>query len=245
MEGASGRGRPACAAVLLAAGHSSRMSAGDAAPSTRKPFLELDGRSLLAISLASFAAAKEIDELVLVTQPEDKSRVDQIVATSPARSLVRAQVAGGQERVDSVRAGVLATSATAELVLVHDVARPFVTAAQIDAVARAVREHGAALLAIPISDSVKASDDGTSTRESLDRSRLWAAQTPQGIRREIYLEVLDRASDEGFEPTDDAALYERYVGAVRLVEGSALNFKITTQTDLALATALIQSGSLT
>ena len=237
----SDSGGARAAAVLLAAGRSTRMQAGGDARGARKPFLELGGRSLFELALERVAGAREVRELIVVILPEDRSRVERLLAASPAGERLRALVPGGRERVDSVRAGVRASSPDCDVVLVHDVARPFVTSEQIDAVARAAREHGAALLATRVLDTIQRSADGRFAQESLDRSQLWAAQTPQAIRREAYLEVLERALSEGFEPTDDASLYERYIGPVRLVEGSARNFKLTTPEDLELAAALVQA----
>jgi 2-C-methyl-D-erythritol 4-phosphate cytidylyltransferase len=204
-----------------------------------KAFLELRGRSVLEHSLAAFRRARCVAELVLVLRPEDEERARDLLGDVSAPE-VRC-VHGGEERTDSVRAGCDALSSRAEVVLVHDVARPLVLAERIDAVAAAAREHGAALLAVPVIDTIKGSDEPGWASETLDRSRLWAAHTPQAFRREVLAEVLERAARDDFRPTDDAALHERYRGPVRLVEDDPSNLKLTTPADLLRAEAWLDA----
>ncbi|TAJ11861.1 MAG: bifunctional 2-C-methyl-D-erythritol 4-phosphate cytidylyltransferase/2-C-methyl-D-erythritol 2,4-cyclodiphosphate synthase, partial [Planctomycetota bacterium] len=124
------------------------------------------------------------------------------------------------------------------LVAVHDAARPFVEAAAIDACVAAASKDGAALLAIPARDTLKVSSDGVRASSTLDRNGVWAAQTPQVFDQKRLRASLERAARDHFEPTDEAGAWERYVGPVALVTGSALNFKITAPEDLELARAL-------
>ena len=123
-------------------------------------------------------------------------------------------------------------------VVVHDGARPLVTAELIERGIDAARETGASCCAVPVADTVKESDDGTHVTRTLDRSRLWLAQTPQVFRYDLLVEAHERAQDEA---TDDAALVEALGVKVRLYEGSPRNIKVTTQEDLALVEALLQT----
>jgi len=224
-------------AILLAAGRSSRMG-GDR---PRKPLLELGGRTVLELSAAAFAATECVRELVIVVHADDRKRVQELLAGTPFASLVQAVIVGGEERTDSVRLGVAETSESTDVILVHDVARPFVRPERITEVAQTAADRGAALLAIPVMDTIKTSRDGREVTGTLDRSILWSAQTPQGFDAERLRRVLARAHRDDFTPTDDAALFERYEGAVALVEGDRDNIKLTTPADLALGEAILRA----
>jgi len=224
------------AAVLVAAGRSTRMAG---AGGDRKPFLVLGGRSILEHTCDAFDRAETIAAIVIVGHPEDLPRLRELAGAAPALRKVRAVVPGGAERSDSVRAGVAAVPADTELVAVHDAARALVRPETIDAAVRTASERGGALVALPVRDTIKESEDGAAAARTLDRARLWAAQTPQVFRRADLFEWHERAAAEGFSPTDDAALCERYRGPVPLVPGAAANMKITTPEDLAIAAAIL------
>lgn len=225
---------PIAAAVLVAAGSSTRMGAGE-----RKPFLRLAGRTILEHACAAFDACEAVHALVLVVHGDDVERVRQLAATSPALAKVRAVVAGGAQRSDSVRIGIAATPADCEWVLVHDAARALIRTATISAALATAVQHGSALVAVPVRDTLKSAPDGEHASATVDRSKLWAAQTPQVFRRADLAAWLARAQAEGFSPTDDAALCERYVGPVPLVRGDDTNLKITTPDDLEIAEAIL------
>jgi 2-C-methyl-D-erythritol 4-phosphate cytidylyltransferase len=224
------------AAVIVAAGRSQRF---DAHGGARKPLVEVGGRTLLEHAAAPFAESERVAELVLVVHPEDRARVEALAARSAELAKVRAVVPGGRERCDSVRQGVRATGAGLALVAVHDAARPLVSRALVEAVCAAAAAGGAALAALALRDTVKESSDGRHAERTLDRTRLWAAQTPQVFDRARFLELLERAEREGAQPTDDAALWERAIGPVALVPGEATNLKVTTAEDLELARGLL------
>ena len=223
-------------AVLVAAGRSTRMAG---AGGVRKPLIEVGGRTLLEHACAAFDAAETVVEVVVVAHEDDLERIRELVATRTALAKVRAVVPGGAERADSVRAGATVDGPGAALLCIHDAARPFVRASDVDRVVRAAAESGAALLAVPVSDTLKRSADGRTAAETVERAHLWRAQTPQVFERARFLECLERARGEGLAPTDDAALWERYVGGVTLVRGSAWNRKVTGPEDLELAAALL------
>ena len=228
---------PRATAIIVAAGRSTRMGV-TAEDGLRKPFFQIAGRTVLETTCAAFDRATAIDAIVLVGHADDLDRLRALAETSKAFAKVAAVVPGGAERTDSVRLGVEAAP-TAELVAVHDAARALIDPKTIDAAVRTASEHDAALVALPVNDTIKRSGDGRSAAETLDRSELFAAQTPQVFRARKLLELLQRAADEGWKPTDDSSLWERYVGPVPLVEGSPHNLKITTRADLAIAEAIL------
>jgi 2-C-methyl-D-erythritol 4-phosphate cytidylyltransferase/2-C-methyl-D-erythritol 2,4-cyclodiphosphate synthase len=217
-------------AVLVGAGSGRRMGG------RRKAFLELAGRPLIERAAGRLAAAPEVGPVVLVLHADDLERGRALVG----RCGIVAAVPGGERRSDSVLAGLAALPAC-EVVLIHDAARPLVDPAVVSRVACVARHAGAALAACPVSDTLKRAG-GTAVRETVDRQGMWAAQTPQGFRREIYEELARRAAAEGLELTDDAAVLEHYGRTVELVPSTAGNLKITTPEDLALAGALLGAG---
>ncbi len=228
---------PRAFGVVVAGGRSERMG-GD----VRKPYLKLGERTVLEHALGALAAAPSIVGLVLVVHPDELERRRAWIAARPELALVREVVAGGATRTDSVRAGVRAgagTFETVDVVAVHDAARPFVLPADVQRAIERAAATGAALLACPVADTIQRSVDGATIESTLERSELWAAQTPQCFRLAPFAELLERALGEGFTPTDDAGLWRHYGGQVALVEGSPLNFKLTRPADLELARALI------
>jgi len=227
---------PRAAAVVVAAGGSTRMGA---AAGERKPFLRLGDRTVLEHSCAALVAARGVQELVVVAREDDLDRVRALARESPAFGESWRVVAGGATRTDSVRAGVTATDEASELVAIHDAARPLVRSQVVERALLCAAERGAALVATPVRDTIKRAE-GDAARATLQREELWAAQTPQVFGRAQLLELLERARAAGYSPTDDAALFERYVGPVPLVEGEPRNFKLTTPEDLRLAAALLE-----
>jgi 2-C-methyl-D-erythritol 4-phosphate cytidylyltransferase len=231
------RALPRTSALIVAAGNSTRMGSDTA---VRKPFLVLGGRTVIEHACAAFDRVPAVREIVLVGHRDDLERLRALTSASAAMRKVRALVQGGELRTDSVRAGVRACAADAELIAVHDAARPLVTAEVIERAIAVAGEQGAALVAVPVVDTVKTSSDGKRAGATLDRGVLWAAQTPQVFRRELLVDLLERAAREDFRPTDEAALYERYVGPIAISRGASANAKLTTLEDLALFTALLR-----
>lgn len=220
-------------AILAAAGRGERLGAG-----VPKPLVALGGRTILECSLDAFDASDRVHEIVAVLPPE--------LADAPPPALARVRkplfvVTGGPRRQDSVANGFDHVSERADVVVVHDAARPFVTA---DLIARAVDaafESGAAIAALAARDTVKQADlsgGAPVVTSTLARETIFLAQTPQAFRRRVLQDAvaLGRA---GVEATDEAALAERAGHRVRLVEGDPRNIKITTQADLAFARGLV------
>ncbi len=227
------------AAVIVAAGQSTRLRSSADAP--RKPFLVLEGLTVLEHSARAFDAVEAVEELVLVGNAADLARLTQLARSSPYLKKVSTVVPGGELRTDSVRAGVAAMRPDLALVAIHDAARPLVTPYTIERAIALAAERGAALVAVPVVDTIKTSSDGKHAQSTLDRSVLWSAQTPQIFRAAQFKELLERARAETYRPTDDAALYERYVGGVPICEGDPSNLKITTPSDVLLASWMLKA----
>jgi 2-C-methyl-D-erythritol 4-phosphate cytidylyltransferase len=193
------------------------------------------GRPLIAHTLSAFLRHAAIDAVVLVVSAQNRGAVESAAGLDPRLSFAL----GGERRRDSVHAGLVCLTGC-DYVVVHDGARPLVTAGLIDAALAGARECGAALCALPVTDTVKRSDAGGHVRGTVAREGLWLAQTPQAFRTELLLRA--HAAVEG-DITDDAAMVEHLGEPVRLVQGSRLNIKVTTQEDLALAEALLMAGA--
>lgn len=221
----------AAVAIIPAAGQGRRM--GGEIP---KQYLPLEGRPLLWHTLAGLERSPLIQALILVVRPEDRQLAGQVAGDF---AKVRCLVAGGEERCDSVRAGLGATTVDDGIILVHDAVRPFISPALVERVVAAAQEWGAAIPALPVRETIKVVDGGRVVETPL-RSRLWGAQTPQGFRRSLLLEAFDRQG--GAPATDEAMLVEGLGHAVRVVEGETENLKITTPEDLAWAGWWLQTG---
>jgi len=215
-------------AVIVAAGQATRFGGQD------KLLVELAGRPVLAWSLAAFEAAASAGRIVVVTSAERMAAVEKLGATW-APTKFAGVVEGGARRRDSVEAGV--REARSRYVAIHDGARPLVTPELIDrVVAAAERGHGA-IAAVPVTDTIKVVANGVIV-EHPDRSRLWAAQTPQVVLRQAWL---DAAAASDNDETDDAAMLARLGLECLVVEASAANLKITRPLDLEIAAAIIRS----
>ncbi len=219
-------------AVVIAAGGAGRRMGG-----VRKQYLELAGVPVLARALKPFLWHPWV-EWAVVALPPDDAAAPPAWLTAHGRVTV---VAGGAERTDSVRAALAAVPDEADVVLVHDAARPLVKRKLIDRVLAAVAEGVAAIPVVPVEDTIKEVDAGGRIVATLDRARLRRVQTPQAFPRALLVEAHRRALAEGVGATDDAALVERMGATVVAVEGMAENLKITGPRDLLVAEAMLRS----
>jgi 2-C-methyl-D-erythritol 4-phosphate cytidylyltransferase len=224
------------AAIIPAAGSGRRMG-------RPKQWLPLAGRPLLAWTLAAFEACPEVAEVVLVVPAEDIDRAGLEVVEPYGFRKVGRIVAGGSERQDSVENGFAALTSRPDLVMVHDGARCLVTPEVLSRAVAATAEHGATLAAVPVRDTLKRVDEAGVVLATVEREGLWQAQTPQTFRFDLLEEAIECARREGFRGTDEAALVERLGHRVRVVLGSARNFKVTTPEDVALAERLLKEVS--
>ncbi|HEY7514330.1 MAG TPA: 2-C-methyl-D-erythritol 4-phosphate cytidylyltransferase [Vicinamibacteria bacterium] len=218
-------------AIIVAAGRGERMGA-----SRPKAFLDLAGRPLLRRSALVFEAAPSVDGIVAVVPAEE---VEAARAVLGSIRKLRAVVAGGARRQDSVLEGLKqAPDGFAGVALVHDAARPLVDVPLVESVVRASAETGAALPVLGLVDTVKRVKDGR-VLETIDRSELAAAQTPQGFRFALLVEAYEAAFRDRVALTDEAMAVERLGRRVAAVPGSPINRKITTPEDLAWAEGVL------
>ena len=222
--------------LVPAAGTSSRMGAA-----VNKQYLTLDDRPILAHTLHLFDAHPAVDGIHVISPPAEIEYCRREVVERYAFAKVRSLVAGGAERQDSVRNGLLACgAATEDIVLIHDGARPFFPAALIPQVVETALRVGACVVGVPVKDTIKEVADSL-VLGTPDRRRLWQAQTPQAFRFGLIRDAHERAEREGFRGTDDASLVERLGLPVAMIEGSYRNIKITTPEDLVLAGAFLKA----
>ncbi|HMP81774.1 MAG TPA: 2-C-methyl-D-erythritol 4-phosphate cytidylyltransferase [Verrucomicrobiota bacterium] len=223
-------------AVIVAAGRGTRMGAN-----VDKLWLEVAGRPVVAHTWQRFDDADCIQEIVVVVRDgmerEFKGLAEQFGFRKPFR-LVR----GGEERQDSVWNGLQALRPETEVVAIQDAARPCTSHRLIEATISAALKTGAAVAAQPVTDTIKESSDGKMILRTVDRSRLWAVQTPQSFRMEVILTAIAAAREKGMKLTDDTAACELIGQRVRLVTGDAPNPKVTVPSDLPYVEKLLTAG---
>ena len=220
---------PRAAAVVVAGGAGTRLGG-----SVRKQYLQLAGVPVLLRAVRAFTLHPAIAQVVVVLPPED--------AAAPPPWLAELGVtiaAGGAERGDSVWSGLQAVSPDVDRVLVHDGARPLVTREVIDRVIAGCGDEGA-IAGVPVTDTIKSVDAEGLVAGTPDRATLWQAQTPQGFPRRRLVDAYRHARADGVVATDDAAVYERYAGPVRVVMGAPENLKVTRPGDLEIAEVLLR-----
>jgi len=230
------RQAPLVVALVPAAGRGLRM--GGSVP---KQFLSLGGEPLIVQSLRTLQAAPVVDEIVLAVPRADVQYCADEIVSRHRFTKVTKVVAGGAERQDSVRYALAQVHSDTEIVLIHDAVRPFVTLRMIAEVVAAARKEGAAIIALPMRDTVKqVRTDGTIER-TVDRTPLWLAQTPQAFRLDWIETAHKKAHAEGIRATDDAFLVEWLGYSVAVVEGSGENIKVTRPEDLVIGEAILAS----
>ncbi len=221
-------------AVIPAGGLGQRLG-----KSTPKALVPVAGIPLLVRTLRVFVSLNLTHNAVVVIPESHRDAFrDALLPHFPGIRLVD----GGEARQDSVRLGIDALNSDTEICVIHDAARLFIAPAVIQAAIDAAAEMGAATVAIPSIDTILIEDGHGFLKETPDRRQLWACQTPQVFRTEIIRRAHERALTEAMEVTDDATLVKRCGYPVKLIEGSPLNFKLTTPTDLQIAEALIEKG---
>jgi 2-C-methyl-D-erythritol 4-phosphate cytidylyltransferase len=222
-------------AILVAAGKSARMGAG-----VDKLFLKVAGRPVVAHTWQRFDEAECIGEIILVVREGRRRKFEQLAEKYRFQKPFRI-VIGGTERQDSVWNGLLALSVTAEVVAIHDAARPCVSDELITATVKRAEETGAAVAAQPVTDTIKESADGRLIERTLDRSKLWAVQTPQAFRVDVIRRAISAARQQRLIFTDDTAACELIGQPVRLISRLSPNPKVTVPSDLPLIEALLKT----
>ncbi|MFO7871876.1 MAG: 2-C-methyl-D-erythritol 4-phosphate cytidylyltransferase [Kiritimatiellia bacterium] len=221
-------------AVIVAGGRSERMG-----PDVDKAFLSLGVKPVLAYSVAAFEKCADIDGIVLVVR---KDRLD------GARGMVRmygytkvkSVVAGGTRRQTSVAKGLAELNDEVRIVTVHDGCRPCVTAELISDTLKAAKRYGSGVSAAKVTDTIKYVERGTKVTKTVDRSKLWSAQTPQTFKRDLLVKAFETVKKKKLTVTDEASAVELISKNVHLVPAPWSNIKITTPDDLAVATVLLK-----
>lgn len=220
-----------CSAVIVAAGRGKRFGAD-----VPKQFLELDGKPLLYYTLKAFCDSDIIDEVILVTSEEWIDYCTEDIVKKYGFDKVDGVVLGGEERYDSVKAGVMVCDIASDYVFIHDGARPLVTEEIIKRGYETVLKYDTAVAAVPVTDTIKEADKDRIVISTPDRKSLWSVQTPQIFKYELILKAyLSMTSEDTKDLTDDAMLVERKTNVpVHLFEASPDNIKVTSKSDVEL-----------
>jgi 2-C-methyl-D-erythritol 4-phosphate cytidylyltransferase len=223
------------AVILPAAGRSSRFKDKE-----KKPFANLDGRAVWLHAAEKFITRDDVCQTVLIVAKDDMELFRRRYTANIA--FMNIQIAeGGAERFESVANALAVVKPEADFVAVHDAVRPCLTEELINKVFGHAEKTGAALLAVPVGDTLKEVDAQQQVKATVARKGLWLAQTPQVFRREWLVEAYAKRNQLGKDITDDAQLVEAAGHPVHVVEGAAFNIKITARGDLPLADAILKS----
>ncbi len=227
-------------AIIVSAGKGQRFMEG-----RKKQFFLLADKPILTHTLDKFENCPLIDSILLVVGQEDMDYcLKEIIEKNRYRKISQI-VPGGKRRQDSVKNGMDALSRDANIVVIHDGVRPFVTREMIEDSIHSAQRFGAVVLAMPVKETIKiANADGT-VLKTLDRESLWQIQTPQTFQAHVIKEAYQKATENGFVGTDDASLVERLGMKVHILPGSYTNIKITTPEDLILANLFLRMGAPT
>jgi 2-C-methyl-D-erythritol 4-phosphate cytidylyltransferase len=221
------------AAIIAAAGFGRRMKTN-----RPKQLLALDGTPILIHTIRKFDACAVIDHIIVTAPREAVDEIGALVAAAGFKKSVSV-VEGGERRQDSVASGLRHLQPGTTIVAVHDAVRPFVTVEEIENVVRQAERTGAAILAVPIVDTVKQAERDF-IESTLTREHLVLAQTPQVFRTSILEEAFERAGKDEYYGTDESSLVERLGHPVAIVRGSERNIKITRPNDLTLARVFLE-----
>lgn len=221
------------AVILPAAGKSSRFS-----HQRKKVFVELKGRPVWLRTAEQFVNRSDVVQTIIVVSPDDLDWFKDKFRPNLAFMDIEI-VTGGAERADSVEKGLARVRDDVDFIAVHDAARPLISREWIDNVFHEAEIHGAAILASPVTSTLKRVDASQTIKETVSRSSLWAAQTPQVFRRQLLVDAFARRGD--YQATDEAELVERIGQPIKIVNGSPLNLKITTADDFHIAEHLLDA----
>ncbi|MFC1461226.1 2-C-methyl-D-erythritol 4-phosphate cytidylyltransferase [Verrucomicrobiota bacterium] len=220
--------------IIVAAGRGLRVG-----KNVDKAFLSLGSKPVLVYSLLAFEKCRDIEEVILAVRRE-RIESARCVVQMFGCTKVRKIVGGGAQRHVSVAKGLAEISDDTTIVAVHDGARPCVTPELISETIKAAKKYGSGVAAIKITDTVKEAQHGMVISDTIDREKLWMAQTPQAFKLDLLLKGIKAASRKRLTVTDEASAVELVSDAVRLVQSSPSNIKITTPDDLVLAAALMR-----
>lgn len=221
-------------AVVPAAGSGSRMGS-----EIKKQFISIKGIPVLGHVLKVLEASR-ISSIVVVTGPGEENYCRLNVIEKIGAKKVTAIIPGGKERQDSVYNGLLALSPDTDIVVIHDGVRPLLALEDLEKVIEAAAAYGAAVLAVPVKETVKSAREDLFVSSTIPREGLWLAQTPQSFRYKLIMDAHREARKKNYTGTDDAVLVEMLGEPVKLIQGAyQKNIKITTPEDLVIASALM------
>lgn len=215
-------------AVILGAGSGTRMKS-----EKNKMLLDICGKTVIERSVENFLNLSDVDEIIVTVREQDVDEFSKLLTDERISFVI-----GGSTRQQSVK-NAIETIDDAELVIIHDGARPLVLEEDIDSTIKAAYEFGSAALAVPVKDTVKVVDKNGFVISTPDRSTLFAVQTPQIFKFDLYKSALEKATADGREFTDDCQLLEYVEQKVKMVVGSYENIKITTPEDIAVAEGIL------
>jgi len=220
--------------VIAAAGIGSRMNS-----KVNKQYIPLKGRPVIAYSLDTFEKIQQVDSIVIVANSNELDYCKNEIVKKYGYQKVTGVIPGGKQRQASVRAGLNYISGSTDFVAVHDGARPLVTSQLVQDLLTEAEKWGAAIPGVLARETLKTVDGDGMVVDTLDRSRIVVVQTPQIFKYDMLLEAYEKAYTEGVSGTDDASIFEKYMGRVRVVNSDNRNMKITTPEDIAVAESLM------
>jgi len=230
------------AAVIITAGGLGKRFGVKGDKLLPKQFIHLSSKPLILYSIESFERSEFISEIILVVPDKWVEYTETELVDKFNIKKISKVIAGGAQRQESVERGFKSLSSKPGLVAVHDGVRPFVSLELIEGVLQQAANSGAAITAIPATDTIKKSSSTQSIEKTLSREDIWFAQTPQAFKYEILHEAYEKALQDGYLGTDEAELVERIGKEVKLVLGSKNNIKITTPEDLKLGELILNSA---
>jgi len=230
------KNKPYCVAMVVAAGKGTRMGT-----SVYKQFLKLNDKEVIAHTLEKFQSCDGVDEIIIVTGKDTIPFMEKEVVEKYHFNKVIQVIAGGAQRQDSVYNGLCAVNHAADIIVVHDGVRPFVTKEDIQRTIEEALVSGACALGVRAKDTIKICAKDNIIVETPDRSTAWYIQTPQTFQVDILKSAFEQAKKDGFLGSDEAVLVERMAIPVRVVEGSYNNIKITTKEDLYIGEVFLKN----
>ncbi len=219
--------------IIPAAGSSSRFG------NIPKQTYLLSGEPIINYSLRQFQENENVISIIIATQENLRNEIQKLVIENNF-SKVKEIVIGGKERQDSVLNAAKIVNNESEIILVHDAARPFINQEMLNSVITKAKTNGSAIVAVKIVDTIKRVDENQKIKETIDRSNIYAAQTPQAFRSDVFQKMITFATSSNFIGTDESMLAEKINSFPEIVLGSTRNIKITTQDDLVISEKLLE-----
>jgi len=225
--------------IIVAAGKGKRMNI-----SVNKQFIDISGKPLIARTIEKFQNLKFINEIIVVVGEDEIDYCKKNIIERYNFTKVSKIIAGGSERQESVYNGIKNVNSSSEIIMIHDGARPFIPDDIVYNAIEETKKNDATVVAVPVKDTIKIVSEKGFIEKTLDRSVIWSMQTPQTFKKDLIVMAHEKALKNNFLGTDDSVLAEQVGYQVKIVKGSFLNIKITTQEDLITAEAIIKNLNL-